>query len=312
MKSEMLKSLIKETLFSFLLKEDPAKPPHVANPQSTSQSDGDSEAAEQAHKLGLTAAGWGYWADKNGQKVAKTVDGKLVKIEPGDGEGRGSQNQAPPKGNSPLGVSAPDKGVPKVNTPDPTVPVGSHNEPVPGAQIGLEKDLKKYGGDAEKLAQIYKMTLAVAAKQNPDSETAKLVQTRLDLLNKMHPSNVNVSSEPANQSSAVDQIEKQALDQDIKSAAQLVSKLGDGSMDITLEKLHTVEEKAKHDLVKVGRAKLSGQSNSGLGPDDAGRVVADAMKKLSMIQSMIANVEDLKAREEEHSNAADPYVGQKW
>jgi len=42
----------------------------------------ESEAAQQAHKLGLKAKGWGLWMDpKTGETVAKTVKGKLVKID---------------------------------------------------------------------------------------------------------------------------------------------------------------------------------------------------------------------------------------
>lgn len=37
----------------------------------------DSDAAKEAHEKGLVAAGWGYWKDKSGNTVAKTVNGKL-------------------------------------------------------------------------------------------------------------------------------------------------------------------------------------------------------------------------------------------
>lgn len=40
-----------------------------------------SEAAEQAHKLGLISGGWGTWQDETGKTVAKTIQGKLVRIE---------------------------------------------------------------------------------------------------------------------------------------------------------------------------------------------------------------------------------------
>lgn len=33
------------------------------------------ESVEQAHKLGLSSAGWGYWKDESGKIVAKTVQG---------------------------------------------------------------------------------------------------------------------------------------------------------------------------------------------------------------------------------------------
>lgn len=44
----------------------------------------ESTAADQAHQLGLHHVGWGYWADANGDVVAKTVQGKLVKVTDSD------------------------------------------------------------------------------------------------------------------------------------------------------------------------------------------------------------------------------------
>jgi hypothetical protein len=42
-----------------------------------------SEAADQAHELGLVSKGWGRWADpQSGDIVAKTIQGKLVKVDP--------------------------------------------------------------------------------------------------------------------------------------------------------------------------------------------------------------------------------------
>jgi hypothetical protein len=40
----------------------------------------ESEAAEQAKQLGLKYVGYGYWEDSTGLKVARTIDGKLVKL----------------------------------------------------------------------------------------------------------------------------------------------------------------------------------------------------------------------------------------
>lgn len=40
----------------------------------------ESAAAEEAHKLGLSAAGYGLWRDKTGKVVKKTVDDKLVDV----------------------------------------------------------------------------------------------------------------------------------------------------------------------------------------------------------------------------------------
>lgn len=45
---------------------------------------GESDAAKQAHKLGLTSKGYGNWADQSGETVAKTVKGQLVKVEKGE------------------------------------------------------------------------------------------------------------------------------------------------------------------------------------------------------------------------------------
>jgi hypothetical protein len=41
----------------------------------------ESEASKQAKQMNLTSDGWGRWKDQTGNVVAKTVDGKLVKIE---------------------------------------------------------------------------------------------------------------------------------------------------------------------------------------------------------------------------------------
>lgn len=40
----------------------------------------ESTASDEAHELGLTAAGWGLWRDKTGKVVKKTQDGKLVDV----------------------------------------------------------------------------------------------------------------------------------------------------------------------------------------------------------------------------------------
>lgn len=41
----------------------------------------ESEASEQAKKLGLVSKGWGRYYDKSGKLVAKSVNGRLVKVE---------------------------------------------------------------------------------------------------------------------------------------------------------------------------------------------------------------------------------------
>lgn len=43
---------------------------------------GESQAADDAHKMGLTSAGGPYWMDSKGDIVAKTVNNNLVKVTP--------------------------------------------------------------------------------------------------------------------------------------------------------------------------------------------------------------------------------------
>ena len=69
-----------------------------------------SEAAQKAKEMGLTSAGYGNWRDKTGNVVAKTVDGQLVMIEPG--EQSGQQSGAPE-----AEVEQPE--APQIQEPDP-------------------------------------------------------------------------------------------------------------------------------------------------------------------------------------------------
>jgi hypothetical protein len=48
---------------------------------------GSKTPAEQAHALGLTYGGFAGWVDKNRKVVAKTVDGKLVRVSDDDNAG---------------------------------------------------------------------------------------------------------------------------------------------------------------------------------------------------------------------------------
>ena len=40
----------------------------------------ESQAADQAHKMGLKSVGWGKWKDSSGKVTHQTKDGKLVKV----------------------------------------------------------------------------------------------------------------------------------------------------------------------------------------------------------------------------------------
>ena len=40
----------------------------------------ESQASDQAHKLGLKSSGWGRWKDSSGKVTHQTKDGRLIKI----------------------------------------------------------------------------------------------------------------------------------------------------------------------------------------------------------------------------------------
>jgi len=53
----------------------------------------ESSAGEDAEALGLTHRGWGRYYDEDGNLVAKSVNGKLVKVDPNDDENHDSDYQ---------------------------------------------------------------------------------------------------------------------------------------------------------------------------------------------------------------------------
>lgn len=55
----------------------------------------ESDSADQAHKLGLSYAGRGYWRDSSGKTVAKTVQDKLVKLDADDNMAVASKTSRP-------------------------------------------------------------------------------------------------------------------------------------------------------------------------------------------------------------------------
>jgi hypothetical protein len=56
-----------------------------------------SDAATQAHDMGLSYAGYGKWKDQSGKTVAKTVKGNLVRLEPGETPGTSSPPTTSPQ-----------------------------------------------------------------------------------------------------------------------------------------------------------------------------------------------------------------------
>lgn len=99
-KEENLKELVKQELFGILkelgnggrndakgLKQTIAGQHQRAADQAKQQNPDakDSEASKEAERRGLTHQGWGRYADKTGNVVAKSVNGKLVDIDPTKG-----------------------------------------------------------------------------------------------------------------------------------------------------------------------------------------------------------------------------------
>jgi hypothetical protein len=66
MKTDLFKSIVNEILDEKITDYIPGK---------------GNAAADQAHKQGLTSAGWGRWANAQGKVVAKTVNGRLQKVD---------------------------------------------------------------------------------------------------------------------------------------------------------------------------------------------------------------------------------------
>jgi len=89
MRKDTVKALVKEELHKLLFE------------WAFQLNEEESEAAKDAHRLGLTADSWGRWKDKSGKVVAKTVDGKLVRTKSGEDD---SEKNAAPKKIEPKGT----------------------------------------------------------------------------------------------------------------------------------------------------------------------------------------------------------------
>jgi hypothetical protein len=98
-----------------------------------------SQAAQQAHKLGYVGDGHGYWVDKQGDRKAQTLKGKLQFLdakkkskEEGDGQKRQKPAEVTPgkfKGQKPgkkrLGAKPQETTTKKVAAPQPTKGAGA-------------------------------------------------------------------------------------------------------------------------------------------------------------------------------------------
>jgi hypothetical protein len=77
------------------------------------------DAADDARKKGLTSSGFGYWKDKSGKVVARTVDGKLVPVKDDEPAATKSSNNDEVPTAKPTGTSAKAAGTAPDNTVRP-------------------------------------------------------------------------------------------------------------------------------------------------------------------------------------------------
>ena len=107
-------------------------------------SEAESNAAQQAHHLGLTPKPYGNWADETGQVVAKSVKGgeALVKTEPEDG----GEEQEPESDELP--EPTPDQVEEPEDILAPDTPEAPEDEYVPPpSAVEPHDDLSVGGGD---------------------------------------------------------------------------------------------------------------------------------------------------------------------
>jgi hypothetical protein len=93
--------------------------------------------AEQAHDLGLEYAGYGYWKDSSGKKVARTIGDKLVKLGNGEEDGptdTGDDTHA--KELAKLGKDALKKLAIHI-----IENIGKDDDMTPGLVVGVQKDI---------------------------------------------------------------------------------------------------------------------------------------------------------------------------
>jgi ADP-ribose pyrophosphatase YjhB (NUDIX family) len=109
----------------------------------TENDPGDGDAAQQAHDLGLTHVGGGYWIDSSGDVVAQTMDGKLVKYTGNDMGKHKVYVQGKPYNKGTMDKPA-EKELPTASAKLPS-PEGKANETLP-FKTGLDLTGKTLNG----------------------------------------------------------------------------------------------------------------------------------------------------------------------
>jgi len=180
----------------------------IMKPSPEAEHEPSSEAAADAEARGLTSLGWGRWGDPDKKDpqtghtpvVAKTVNGKLVKVNDVEGGSESPEsewapnqpdNSAVKQENPPMPYPAsPSDKFPGSSPPMPPTPDGEEEDSYVGGQQpnvaepeepsepkfkgGLEKLLSIAGGDPDKLRK------ALVAKYRNGSASAKKWLDKLD------------------------------------------------------------------------------------------------------------------------------------
>lgn len=137
---------------------------------------GGNDPSEEAHKLGLTAAGWGYWKDKTGRSVAKTVQGQLVKLAPGEEAGQAKDYDDVESQFNPIETK-------------PNVKYGSEEQK--GIQNQHAANVATYQKSRNQIDHLF--NAAEGKMPEMDDATAEAVGTRLfDVLKAGHPVPINL------------------------------------------------------------------------------------------------------------------------
>lgn len=157
LKLYFMKEIIREELFHYLtMTEDGEVELHnnKVEPPKPPAEDG-SDAAQQAHALGLKSGGYGRWVDASGKTVAKTVKGYLVKVEPHEQEpqqpqakdiyaqaGREKPSEDDPYGIGNANATAPSAAVPQSHPVTHVASNQNHDEPYATQQPSAQPVVK--------------------------------------------------------------------------------------------------------------------------------------------------------------------------
>jgi hypothetical protein len=122
-------------------------------PKSDPKSSEDTEASEQAKQLGLTHAGWGNYKDASGKVVARSIDGKLVKIEKKQAGQPSTATKEPTADTKAPSTAAPAPAQPSTATPQTPTPKWA----IVDKQTGTIDKIPGYGEEYMAQAKAKKM-----------------------------------------------------------------------------------------------------------------------------------------------------------